>query len=224
MSRKIISALLVFLLLTSVAIPTVTAEPIPFIAAGVVAAAPETAELIIGGITVVMSGIAVLKIAENLGKTWDGAAENWDNFCKGVSKELEKVFAQQWVKTANHQGKKEMDAVYDYYTALGSPKGKDDKWYFEARRNHNKVEVNMKRLTEEQAVKKMEEGKDIMTLDEGLAQKIVSRFKSGGSGRVGDLKAEPAHNDHQKADGHYDHLHYGRNADERLHCWIWKKV
>ena len=224
MSRKIISALLVFLLLTSVAIPTATAEPAPFVAVGVVAAAPETAELIIGGITVVMSGIAALKIAENLGKTWDGVAENWDNFCKGVSTELEKVFAEQWVKTANHKGIAAIDTVYEHYTALGLPKGKDDKWYFEARKNHNKVEVNMKRLTEEQAVKKMEEGKDIMTLDEGLAQKIVNRFKSEGAGRWGDSEVERAHHNHQKADGHHDHLHYGRNADEGLHCWIWKNT
>ena len=117
-----------------------------------------------------------------------------------------------------------MNAVYDYYTALGSPKGKDDKWYFEAHRVHGKVEVNMKQLTEEQAVKKMEEGKDIMTLDKELATNVVKRFKSEGAGRVGDLKVKQAHHDHQKADGHYDHLHYGRNANERLHCWIWRNV
>ena len=39
----------VFLFITSVTIPTVTAEPAPIFAAGA-AAAPETAELIIGGI------------------------------------------------------------------------------------------------------------------------------------------------------------------------------
>ena len=217
---KLLPAFLSILLLTSLFCPVVNAEPAPVIA--VAAATPEIAEVVIDGITVVMSGIAALKIAENLGVTWDGTADGWDTFVKSVSTELEKVFAKQWIKTANHKGKEAMNAVYDYYTALGSPKGKDDKWYFEARRVHGEVEVNMKQLTEEQAVKKMEEGKDIMTLDKALAENAVNRFLSGGSGRVGDLKVENAHHNHQKADGHYDHLHYGRNANERLHCWIWK--
>ena len=206
------------LIITSLFCPVVNAEPAPVIAA---AAAPEIAEVVIAGITVVMSGIAALKIAENLGVTWDGAADSWDTFVKSVSTELEKVFAQQWVKTANHKGKESMNAVYDYYTALGSPKGKDDKWYFEARQNHGKVEVNMKQLTEEQAVKKMEEGKDIMTLDQKLATDVLTRFKDAGKGRKIDLNVEGAH--HETA-GYFDHLHYGRNANERLHCWIWKKV
>ena len=159
---KLLPAFLSILLLTSLFCPVVNAEPAPVIA--VAAATPEIAEVVIAGITVVMSGIAALKIAENLGVTWDGTADGWERFAEGVSTELEKVFALQWVKTANHKGKESMNAVYDYYTALGSPKGKDDKWYFEARQNHGKVEVNLDRLTEEQAVKKMEEGKDIMTL------------------------------------------------------------
>ena len=66
----------------------------------------------------------------------------------------------------------------------------------------------MKQLTEEQAVKKMEEGKDIMTLDKDLALKVVNRFKSEGAGRWGDSKVKEAHHNHQKADGHHDHLHY----------------
>ena len=184
----------------------------------------QTCEIIISGLVVVISGAVTVEIGKTLGITWDGVAENWNNFLSDVQNELGKVFALQWVKTANHKGKESMNAVYDYYTALGSPKGKDDKWYFEARKNHDKVEVNMKRLTEDQAVKKMEEGKDIMTLDQKLAQKVVNLFKNGGPGRVGDLKVEEAHHNHQKADGHYDHLHYGRNADERLHCWIWKNT
>ena len=148
----------------------------------------------------------------------------WDNYVSDVQNELDTVWAKQWVKAATHEGKAAIQTVYEYYTALGSPKGKDDKWYFEARRTHNKVEVNLKQLTEDQAVKKMEEGKDIMTLDRKLAENVVNRFKSGGSGRVGELDVEKANHNHQKADGHHDHLHYGRNANERLHCWIWRNA
>ena len=219
---KLLPAFLSILLLTSLFCPVVNAEPAPVIA--VAAAAPEIAEVVIAGITVVMSGVAALKIAENLGVTWDGTADGWERFAERVSTELEKVFAKQWVKTANHEGKAAIDTVYEYYTALGSPKGKDDKWYFEARENHGKIEVNLNRLTEEQAVKKMEEGKDIMTLDKALAEKVVDLFKNGGSGRVGELKVEDAHHNHQKADGHHDHLHYSRNGVERLHCWIWRNA
>ena len=50
---------------------------------------------------------------------------------------------------------------------------------------------------------------------------FLTRFKDAGKG-WGHLKVEVAH---QKTDGYYDHLHYGRNGvEERLHCWIWKKV
>ncbi|CAJ0592384.1 unnamed protein product [Cylicocyclus nassatus] len=60
----------------------------------------------------------------------------WDNYVSDVQNELDTVFAKQWVKTATHEGKAAIQTVYEYYTALGSPKGKDDKWYFEARENH----------------------------------------------------------------------------------------
>ena len=62
MSRRIISALLVFLLLTSVTIPTTSAEPGPFGVVGVAVAAPESAELVIGGITAIVSGVVVIEI------------------------------------------------------------------------------------------------------------------------------------------------------------------
>ena len=230
---RLLPAVMSILIMTSLFCPVVNAAPskmeepplgVGFVLVPAAVAAPEVCEIVISGIVVVISGAAAVEIGKTLGITWDGVAENWNNFLSDVQNELNKVFALQWVKTANHKGKEAMNAVYDYYTALGSPKGKDDKWYFEARRNHNKVEVNMKQLTEEQAVKKMEEGKDIMTLDEGLAQKIVNRFKSEGAGRWGDSEVERAHHNHQKADGHHDHLHYGRNADEGLHCWIWRNT
>ena len=229
MKTRLLPAVMSILIMTSLFCPVVNAAPSemeePPVGGAVLLLAPiapEVCEIIISGLAVVISGAAAVEIGKTLGITWDGVAENWNNFLSDMQNELDKVFALQWVKTANHKGIAAIDTVYEYYTALGSPKGKDDKWYFEARENHGKVEVNLDRLTEEQAVKKMNAGKDIMTLDEGLAQKIVNRFKSEGAGRWGDSKVERAHHNHQKADGHHDHLHYGRNADEGLHCWMWK--
>ena len=223
MSRKIISALLVFLLLTSVAIPTVTAEPIPFIAAEVVVvSAPETAELIIGGITVVMSGIAALKIAENLGKTWDGAAENWDNFCKGVSKELDKLFhAKEWTKVTSQEGKTVMTAVYECWNAGGSSGGKkDDKWYFEARIHDRQIEINPKRINEDQAVKEMGRGKNIMTVSEELARRIISRFGKDNPNKITSYEFERHDNVYNK-EKFYDHLNF-EAKNQQCHVWVWR--
>ena len=189
------------LIMTSLFCPVVNAAPSgieepelggAFVLVPAAVAAPEVCEIVISGLVVVISGAAAVEIGKTLGITWDGVAENWNNFLSDMQNELDKVFALQWVKTANHKGIAAIDAVYEHYTILGSPKGKDDKWYFEARRVHGEVEVNMKQLTEEQAVKKMEEGKDIMTLDKALAKNVVKRFKSEGAGRVGDLKVEDA--------------------------------
>ena len=230
---RLLPAVMSILIMTSLFCPVVNAAPSgieepelggAFVLVPAAVAAPEVCEIVISGLVVVISGAAAVEIGKTLGITWDGIAENWNNFLSNVQNELDTVFAKQWVKTANHEGKAAIDTVYEYYTALGSPKGKDDKWYFEARETHGKIEVNLNRLTEEQAVKKMEEGKDIMTLDKALAENAVNRFLSGGSGRVGSLDVEDAHHNHQKADGHYDHLHYGRNANERLHCWIWRNT
>ena len=48
---------------------------------------------------------------------------------------------------------------------------------------------------------------------------FLTRFKDAGKGRKIDLNVERSH--HETAE-YFDHLHYGRNANERLHCWIWK--
>ena len=62
--KKFISALLVFLLLTSVAMPVASAQALP-----IPAEAPETAELVIGGITAVVSGAVIIENGKQLGKT-----------------------------------------------------------------------------------------------------------------------------------------------------------
>ena len=224
---RLLPAVMSILIMTSLFCPVVNAAPskmeepplgVIFAAAPAI---PAISEFVYAGVVFLIAGASVVEIGKHLNTHWEDPAESWDKFAKRVSTALEKVFAKQWEKTANHRGQEAMNAVYDYYTALGSPKGKDDKWYFEARRVHGEVEVNMKQLTEEQAVKKMEEGKDIMTLDKTLAENAVNRFLSGGNGRYSDLKTEGAH---QKTNGYYDHIHFRRNANERLHCWIWKNT
>ena len=117
----------------------------------------------------------------------------------------------------NHRGQEKMNAVYDYYTALGSPKGKDDKWYFEARRNHGEIEINLERMNEEQAVKEMGRGKDIMTLNKKLARDVVGRYEGIDPAEV---KFEKPH---QTRDGYFNHANYNAHG-MRLHCWIWRNV
>lgn len=219
MSRKIISALLVFLLLTSVAIPTATAEPAPFVAAGVVAAAPETAELIIGGITAVVSGAVVIELGKNIGKTWDETAENWDNFCKCVSTELDKLFhAKEWIKVTSQEGKTVMTAVYECWNAGGSSGGKkDDKWYFEARIHDRQIEINPKRINEDQAVKEMGRGKHIMTVNEKLAKNLIRKFNNEPANA--DVMIEKHPRGKYGKEEFFKHGNFEANG-QRCHVWV----
>ena len=213
--RKFISVLLIFFLLTSVAIPTVTAEPVPI--AG--AAAPAVAKLVIDGITIITTGVVVVEIAKHLGKTWDETAENWDKFAKGVSKELEKLFhAKEWIKVTSPKGQAAMRTVYECWNAGGSDGKKDnDKWYFEARIHDRQIEINPKALNEEQAVREMGRGKNIMTISERHAKDAVGRYLGK---NPDDVKIESAH---KTRDGYFDHANYNAH-DMRLHCWIWRKA
>ncbi len=79
MIRKFISIVLIFLLITSVSIPAVNAQ------APAVVAAPAMAKLVIDGVTIILTSAVVIEIGKNIGKTWDGVAENWDKFVKDVS-------------------------------------------------------------------------------------------------------------------------------------------
>ena len=212
MNRRIISALLVFLLLASVAVPTATAEPII-----VGAAAPAAAKLFVDGITVIVTSAVVIELGKNIGKTWDETAENWDNFCKGVSKELDKLFhAKQWIKVTSPEGKAALRVVYECWNAGGSSGGKkNDKWYLEARRHNYQIEINPERMTEEQAVKKMGEGKDIITVSKNLARKVVERFEGKPRDKIEFEISQ------KTREGYYEHLHY-EAQDMRLHCWVWR--
>ena len=94
---------------------------------------------------------------------------------------------------------------------------KEDKWYFEARLHHGKIEINTERMNEEQALKEMHRGKNIMTLSQELAQTLVGRYE--GKPPSGVKIEEP----HQTREGYFDHANYNAH-DMRLHCWIWRKV
>ncbi len=87
----------------------------------------------------------------------------------------------------------------------------------EARKHHDKIEINTEPMTEEQAVKEMGRGKNIMTLDENLAKKVVGRYEGKNSA---DVKIEFAH---KTREGYFDHANYNAHG-MRLHCWVWRKA
>jgi len=91
--RKILSAVLVVLMLTSVTISTVGAgEVFPVIPAATFAV-PELTEMVIGGITVIMTGVAALHIATYLDhRAWEHTQEGWDKLMKDCGNELTKKF------------------------------------------------------------------------------------------------------------------------------------
>ena len=215
--RKFISILLVFLSITSVSITPAAAEPAPFVAA---VAIPTMGDIVITGITAVVSGAVVIELGNQLGKTWDGAADSWDTFAKDVSEGIDNLFhSKEWIKVTSQEGKTVMTAVYECWNAGGSSGGKkDDKWYFEARIHDHQIEINPKRLNEEQALKEMGRGKHIMTLNEELVKNAVARFRGLSKKEVDRMAFEGTHN---PATGYFKHLHY-EAQDMRLHCWSWK--
>lgn len=220
MNRRIISALIVFLLLTSVAMPAASAQAAPMVGIGIVAV-PETAEIVITGIVVVTSEITALKIAENLGKTWDNTKKGWDQLMKDISSALDKLFlAKKWINVTSPEGKAVMKVVYELYAAGGSSGGKkDDKWYFEARLHRGKIEINTERMNEEQAVKEMGRGKNIMTIDEGLAKEIVNKFNKD------PLNTKVEIEQHSRGkygkERYFDHGNFVAK-NQRCHVWVWR--
>jgi len=217
MKTRLLSALLIFLLVASVSVPAVSADGF---AAPAVAAIPEVATIVIGGVTVVMTGVAALNIAETLGKTWDNTQKGWDQLMKDTGAILSDLFkAKNWVGITTNEGKAVMDAVYEYYTVpVGGGGKKDDKWYFEARLNRGKLEINTERMDESQALKEMGRGKNIMTLNERLVQNAVGRFKGLSEKATRALKLEEPH---KGIDGYFRHINFEAHG-MRLHCWSWK--
>ena len=222
MKTRFFTLLMVVCLLTAAAIPAVSAETAPlFIVPAAVSSAPATTELVIGGITVVMTGIAALKIAENLGKAWDNTQKGWDQLMKDTGAALDSLFhAKKWIQVTSLEGQAVMNAIYECYSGGGSGGKKDDKWYFEARLNHGKIEINTDRMDETQALKEMGRGKNIMTLNEKLAQNLVGRFKGLSEAEAEALKSK-FEGTHNPAAGKFLHLHYEAHG-MRLHCWSWK--
>jgi len=212
----------VLLLVTSITVPAASAQifqAIPAIAGGA-AAVPEVAEVVIGGATFIVGGATIVAIGEHLGKIWDGVAENFNNFASGVVSTLNDLFAApNWVDITSGEGQAAMEIMYEYYTATSGDGGKkDDKWYFEARKSHGKIEINTNRMDETQAAKEMGRGKNIMTLNKELAQNLVGKFRGLSEEATKALRFE---GDHNPATGHFHHLHY-EAKDMRLHCWSWK--
>ena len=216
------------LIITSLFFPAVNAAPNeteePPVGAVFAAAPaiPAISEFVYAGVVVLIAGVSVVEIGKHLNTHWEDPAESWDKFAKRVSTELEKVFAKQWVKVTSPDGEALMTATYECYTATAGSSGgkKDDKWYFEARRNHGEIEINLDRMNEEQAVKEMGRGKNIMTLSRELAQKLVGHFEGLPEQAAKDLKFD---GDHDPAAGKFLHLHYTAH-EMRLHCWIWKDI
>jgi len=215
MKTRLLSVLLVFLLVTSAFVPAVSADGF---ATPVVVAIPEVASIVIGGVTVVMTGVAALKIAENLGNTWDNTQKGWDQLMTNTGNALDNlIHAKKWIGITTGEGKALMSTIYECNAGAGGGK-KDGKWYFEARKNRGKIEINPERMDETQAVREMGRGKDIMTLNKELAQNVVGRFKGLSKEATGKQIFEGTPD---PAAGKFLHLHYEAH-NMRLHCWSWK--
>ena len=224
---RLLPAVMSILIMTSLFCPVVNAAPsgieepelgvaVALVPAAV--AAPEVCNLIISGVTIVVSGVFAVEIGKNLGKTWDGIAEHWDHFLTGVQKGLnDLIHAKKWVDVTSNEGKALMTVIYEYYTSQGGASGgkKDDKWYFEYRKNHDKVEINSEAMTEEQAVKEMGRGKNIMTVHKELAKKLVGRYEGIPENEV------EFETSRVTRDISYEHAHYYAHG-QRLHCSIWR--
>jgi len=212
MKLRILSVLLIFLLVTSTVVAPAASNPL---------VNPVTVKLVVDGITIVVTSAVAMEIGKQLGNTWDGIAENWDNFVSGLSKDLNNIFsAKKWVSITSGEGRAVMTSLSEGYSSPAGGGKKDDKWYFEARKMFGKIKIKMERMDETQAVEAMKQGKDIMTLDRELAQKVVGRFK-GLSKEATDALESQFETHHVGKKGYFPHLHYHSHG-KRLHCWSWK--
>ena len=174
--------------------------------------------MIIAGITVLVTTAAAIKIGKEVGIRWDGEKKNWENFKTDITERIGKlIHSKQWIEIHSEGGRALMTAIYyNDAGAAGAGGGKkDDKWYFEARIHDHQIEINPKLMSEEQAVKEMGRGKNIMTVSKNLARKVVERYE--GKTRP-DLKFEISQ---KTREGYYEHLNFEAH-DMRLHCWVWR--
>ena len=183
--------------------------------------APEVVEICIGGAVAIMSGFALVTLGNDIGMPWDGLYENWDNFVLDVQDAInEQLHIQQWIRVSSSEGQKLLSDAYNSYFSGGGSRGKkDDRCYFEGRLNEDNVlEINQNSLTENQAIHRMGQGKNIITLSQNLAKNLVKRFKGLTKEQASALKFE---GDHNPANGWLHHLHYEAKC-MRLHLWSWK--
>ena len=214
--RKIISLLLVFLFITSVSIPTASAQAAPAVGIGIAAAAPETAEIVIAGITVVMSGAAIVEFGKNVGIFWDGATKTWDRFLKDVSAKIHKN--HQWIGARTPVGGAILKTVCEAAPPAGSGK-KDDKWYFEARKHNGRIEIKSEALNEEQALKEMGRGKHIMTVNKNLARDLINRFNGKALENAVGFEKHPRGK--LGKEDFYEHANF-EAKNQRCHVWVWE--
>ena len=214
--RKIISLLLAFLFITSVSIPTASAQAAPAVGMGIAVAAPETAEIVIAGITVVMSGAAIVEFGKNVGIFWDGATKTWDRFLKDVSAKIHKN--HQWIGARTPVGGAILKTVCEAAPPAGGGK-KDDKRYFEARKHNGRIEIKSEALNEEQALKEMGRGKHIMTVRQKYAEKLINRFNNDPP----DTKVlfEKHNRGKYGKEEFFEHANF-ETKNQRCHVWVWE--
>lgn len=222
--QKILSLILILLLATSVTVPVVSAEPAPLVAAPVVVVTvPEVANVVVLGVTYIISGTILVKIGEDLGIKWDRVTEKFDDFASSVGKKLSNIISNgEWIDTVSPNAKAVL--TLDYRAAIaGSGGKKDDKLYHKAERDEatGKVKINTERISEEDAAKELKEGRDIFTVTKELAENVMDRAFGKGSERI--LENHGSKDGRYCKKGYYDHYH-PKNQPVRPHCWIWDTI
>ncbi len=221
--RKVISIFLVFSLIfciitpasaaplssSSNQLPVIDTDQETYFAPGVV--------LVINGVTFIVTSGAFTLIAIELGHHSEEIRENLGCVVKCVETKIKEVLsAKDWIKVSSPETISILTTYYE--AAAGSAGGKkdDDKWFFEARKNHGDIEINPKAMTEEEALKEMARGKNIMTVLKQHARELVELYERK------PLDKSRFASPHQLGKkGYYDHINYNAKG-MRLHCWIWR--
>ncbi len=208
MNKRFLSCLLILLLLLLVPVPIVNAE------------APEMCEVNFDGAIFMMDGNVLVEIGQNLGIVWDGVAEHWENFVSDVEQGLDNlIHAKIWITVRSNEGQALIKTVYECYSYGGGyGEKRDDRWYLEARLYNGQIEVNSARVNEDQAIEEMGHGKNILTLNIGLARDLVGRFK--GLTDEEEIDTQAFEGEHYPEDGVLHYLHYYAHGI-RLYCWSW---
>ena len=172
---------------------------------------PFYTNLNVDGITVDVHSIDVEGIGACLGINWDGKSQNWNEFVAYVQKELDYNFAKEWVYTSAPYGQGVMRALVVCYACGGYG---DGKWYLEGRLVDHRVSVIPKRLSADQAVQKMKEGKNIVTVRPKLAEDVLKRVNWD---KKPITPCKPKETKDEEMIPHYNFSEKG----QLLYCWVW---